>query len=132
MIQLKTLREGKGLNMRETAKLLGMPYTTYVNYEKGLREPTSEILIQLADFYGITIDFLLGRPSGDIEAIKKTIIQLSTTSVPSSLELSKDEANLIIKYRCLDERGKSAVLNTLNHEYESLPGEKANPPAKNA
>ena len=45
--------------MREAARQLGMPYTTYVNYEKGTREPNSETLISLAKFYGTSIDYLL-------------------------------------------------------------------------
>lgn len=49
--------------MRDVAKLLNMPYTTYVNYEKGVREPNSETLILLADFFGTSIDFMLGKPS---------------------------------------------------------------------
>lgn len=61
MLLLKQLREARGLNMRETANLLGIPYTTYVNYEKGLREPTSEMLIALANFFDVTTDYLLGR-----------------------------------------------------------------------
>lgn len=61
MFHIKELREAKGLNMREAARLLGLPYTTYVNYEKGQREPTSEVLIQLANFYGVSIDYLVGR-----------------------------------------------------------------------
>lgn len=61
MFHIKELRESKGLNMREAARLLGLPYTTYVNYEKGLREPTSEVLIQLANFYEVSIDYLVGR-----------------------------------------------------------------------
>lgn len=46
--------------MKETAVRLGMPYTTYVSYEKGDREPNSDILIRLADFYNTTIDYILG------------------------------------------------------------------------
>ena len=34
MIRLKQLREEKGWNMRETARMLGIPYTTYISYEK--------------------------------------------------------------------------------------------------
>lgn len=64
MFRIKELRESKGISMREAARLLEMPYTTYVNYEKGLREPTSEVLIQIADFFGVSIDFLVGRKSG--------------------------------------------------------------------
>ena len=63
MFQIRELREAKGINMKEAARLLDMPYTTYVNYEKGLREPTSEVLIQIADFYETTIDYLVGRDS---------------------------------------------------------------------
>ena len=59
MNRLSQLRQEKGLNMREAARQLGMPYTTYVNYEKGTREPNSEILISLAKFYGTSIDYLL-------------------------------------------------------------------------
>lgn len=59
MNRLSQLRQERGLNMREAARQLNMPYTTYVNYEKGTREPNSETLIALAKFYGTTIDYLL-------------------------------------------------------------------------
>lgn len=65
MLRIKELREKKGINMREAARLLKMPYTTYVNYEKGQREPTSEILIQLADFYDTSVDYIVGRLAWD-------------------------------------------------------------------
>ena len=61
MFHIRELREKKGINMKEAARQLNMPYTTYVNYEKGFREPTSEILIQIANFYDTTIDYLVGR-----------------------------------------------------------------------
>lgn len=40
-----------------------MPYTTYVNYEKGLREPNSEVLIKIAKYYHVTVDYLVGNVS---------------------------------------------------------------------
>lgn len=61
MNRLSELRLALGLNMKETAEKLGMPYTTYVNYEKGTREPNSETLIQLATFFDTSIDYLLGK-----------------------------------------------------------------------
>ena len=48
--------------MKECAAKLGIPYTTYVNYEKGVREPNSEMLVTLADFFGVSVDYLIGRP----------------------------------------------------------------------
>lgn len=63
MNRIKELRLAKGLNMREVATALSLPYTTYVNYEKGTREPNSELLIRLADFFETTIDYLIGKES---------------------------------------------------------------------
>lgn len=60
MNRIKELREAKGISMRQAASDLGMPYTTYVNYEKGAREPNSETLILLAD-YCTSIDYMLGK-----------------------------------------------------------------------
>lgn len=47
--------------MVQAAKQLCMPYTTYVNYEKGTREPKSAALIAIARFYNTSIDYLLGK-----------------------------------------------------------------------
>lgn len=60
MNKLEELRKAKGITMKETALQLGMPYTTYVSYEKGQREPNSDVLIKFADFYDTTVDFILG------------------------------------------------------------------------
>lgn len=61
MNRIKQLRENKGISMAQAAKELHLPYTTYVNYEKGEREPKSEALIKLAQYFGVTTDYILGR-----------------------------------------------------------------------
>lgn len=61
MNRMRELRIEKGITMREAAEKLNLPYTTYVNYEKNAREPNSEILIEIADFYNTSIDYLLCR-----------------------------------------------------------------------
>lgn len=68
MNRMKQLREERCLSMKEVAAGLGLPYTTYVNYEKGLREPGAETLIRIAEFYDTTLDCLLGKGSGAREA----------------------------------------------------------------
>lgn len=70
MERLKELRLLMGWNMKQAASELKIPYTTYISYEKGDRDPNSETLIYLADFYGVTIDYLIGKsdnPSGNDE-----------------------------------------------------------------
>ncbi len=59
--RIKQLRESKGYNMRQMASALNLPYTTYVNYEKGAREPNSEQLILISKYFGVTIDYIMGR-----------------------------------------------------------------------
>lgn len=61
MFRIKELRIEKGLSMRQTALELGIPYTTYISYEKEDREPNSETLIKLADYFGCSVDYLIGR-----------------------------------------------------------------------
>ena len=58
---LKELRKGKGLTQSDIAKLLGFSTTAYQNYERGVNEPSNKSLCILADFYGVTTDYLLGR-----------------------------------------------------------------------
>ena len=59
--RLKELRINLDLNMKQAAEKLGIPYTTYVGYEKNEREPNSETLVKLADFYNCSVDYLIGN-----------------------------------------------------------------------
>ncbi len=74
MIRLLELRKEKGLNMKEMAKELGIPYTTYVGYEKCEREPNSERLKELANHFDVTVDYLVGRTEGKKERSYDTIM----------------------------------------------------------
>lgn len=65
MNRIAELRAKLGISMKEAAARLDMPYTTYVNYEKGTREPNSETLIKLSRFFGTSIDYLLGKQELD-------------------------------------------------------------------
>lgn len=61
---LKSLRKSNGYNtLQEFCAAVDINFSTYQNYEAGKRIPTAEILIKLADFYGVTVDYLLGRPT---------------------------------------------------------------------
>ena len=67
MNRIPELRKERGISMKEAARLLNMPYTTYVNYEKGTREPNSETLITLANFYNTSVDYMIGKSSDRID-----------------------------------------------------------------
>ena len=76
MNRMKSLREEKGLTMKDVANCVGLPYTTYVNYEKGAREPSSETLIKIAKFFDVSVDYLIGR-TDEIE-LPSNIIPMPT------------------------------------------------------
>ena len=65
--------------MSDVAKALKMPYTTYINYEKGYREPHSEVLIRMAEYYNVSLDYLLNN-DGQISSdeLDEMIVQLRT------------------------------------------------------
>lgn len=67
MNRIPELRRERGINMKQAAEQLGLPYTTYVNYEKGIRQPNSETLIELANFYNTSIDYMLGKSNNRID-----------------------------------------------------------------
>lgn len=73
----------RGLSMKEAAAGLGLPYSTYANYENGARDPNSEILIQLSKFFETTIDYLLGRSDRPDELFRGNLMPTPKTySIP--------------------------------------------------
>ena len=58
--RLKLLRKGKGVTQREVASAIGVTLSAYSNYEQGLREPNSQILINICKYYEVSADYLLG------------------------------------------------------------------------
>lgn len=121
--RIQELRIERGINMKQAAQALHIPYTTYVGYEKGEREPDSTMLIRLADFYNSSIDYLLMRSDMRIDEevldkvneIDSELLQ-QTGNIHEALLAEKKE-ELIKKYHTLDEYGKKAVDSILDIEY---------------
>ena len=59
--RLRDLREDNGLTQKDVALILNMKYQQYQRYETGEREVPLHVLIKLADFYNVTLDYLTGR-----------------------------------------------------------------------
>ncbi|MBR2339013.1 MAG: helix-turn-helix transcriptional regulator [Clostridia bacterium] len=59
--RLRDLREDHDMAQKEVAAKLGINQRVYSNYEIGRREVPVHILVQLADLYGTSTDYLLGR-----------------------------------------------------------------------
>jgi len=59
--RIRDLREDRDLNQTQVAKLLGMSQTGYSKYETGENDIPTAILIKLARFYDVSVDYLLGE-----------------------------------------------------------------------
>lgn len=60
-IKLKELREKKGLSQYKFADLMGFAQSTIGSWESGAREPNFETMQKIADYFNVSVDYLLGR-----------------------------------------------------------------------
>ena len=60
---LTSLREERGIYQKELAAILKVSVGTISNYENNIHFPDQDALLQLADYFGVTVDYLLGRTS---------------------------------------------------------------------
>ena len=61
--RLAMLRKAKGAPLKEVAGYLQVAVSTMSNYETGAHQPDFDTLCKLADYYGVSTDYLLGRSS---------------------------------------------------------------------
>lgn len=59
--RLLELRQERNFSQKGLVKEMELALNTYVRYERGEREPTASVLVQMADFYGVSLDYLVGR-----------------------------------------------------------------------
>ena len=113
MERLKELRKKAKLNQKQVADVLGLTVSAYGNYELGQREPTIESLCKLADYYGVTVDYLIGH---DI----KSIIDRPDSAIAENFirefgDFFSDETfqNYIKLYKLMDTRQRIFVLGMI-------------------
>lgn len=110
-MRLKQARESAGLTQLELAKKLGVTKSAIGNYENGVSSPKEAVLLQIFDVLNVEPNFLF---QDSFSTINK-----------NSDGMSNAEHHLLDKFRSLDSRGQSAVLNILEHEYQAMHGEGA-------
>lgn len=61
--RLQRLRERKGVSRRVLSELCGLSMNVISNYERGKRRPNADAICALADYFGVSADYLLCRTS---------------------------------------------------------------------
>lgn len=82
--QLQKLRRIKNLTQEEIANIIGVKLTTYQKYERDVISPPHDKLIKLADFYEVSVDYLLGRTE---------VMNMASTDMLNFLGLSEQAKN---------------------------------------
>lgn len=113
---LKELREKRGLKQEELAAFLGITQQAYGRYEKGTSEPNGDGFVKLADFYGVTTDYLLGRES-KIDPI-------------TMLNLDIPEGNAVERFVQLPSEVRKVVLDVMIKLADAARETNDNPPAE--
>ena len=89
------LRKGHKYTARSFAKKLGIPYTTYLAYEKTDREPKYDLLIKIANIFNVSLDDLLGRtPKNEIERLEKYLSDALKEQYEEDINLSLVDISL--------------------------------------
>lgn len=104
---LKAARKKSGKTQKEVAEGIGIGQGTYKNYETGAREPNGETLVAIANYFGVTTDYLLGRPSAQppTDALERLFSEKSFSAL---------EEELLRKYMELPHEARQAVVRFIN------------------
>ncbi|MCI6999253.1 MAG: helix-turn-helix domain-containing protein [Clostridiales bacterium] len=111
MERLKQLRTDAGMTQRDVAQLLGVDRTTYVKYENGSSDPSTATLIRLADYFGVSVDYLIGHNAAQ------------PARIVSAPEVSGADLELLRKFHALDDVAQARILNMLDFDYRAIPQE---------
>ena len=104
---LKAARKKSGKTQKEVAEGIGIGQGTYKNYETGAREPNGETLVAIANYFDVSTDYLLGRPTAQppTDALERLFSEKSFSAL---------EEELLRKYMELPHEARQAVVRFIN------------------
>ncbi len=113
MERLKNLRTDAKMTQQDVARLLGVERSTYVKYERGQSDPPTATLVRLADYFSVTVDYLIGHDAAQ------------PARIVAAPEVSTADFELLRKFHALDDMAQARILNALDFEYQAIPQENA-------
>lgn len=107
--RLKELRSKKGILQKDVAKYLGITTSAYGYYEQSKRAPDPETLEKLADFFKVSVDYLLGRTDDPSPPSKDE---------PKDLEDILKQSDVHFQGVPLSEEEKASVISFIKHAFK--------------
>lgn len=90
MNNLKFLRNDRKLTVRQLQTKTGIDYSTYARYESGVRDLSSSLMMKFADFFEVSIEFLIGYKDSYIYAYDKVNDRINKYSYDEYVKLVND------------------------------------------
>lgn len=97
---IKMLRNERGLSQKEAADRLGVAQALLSHYENGKRECGLDFLVSVADLYGVSVDYLLGRTNSRTGTVV-TSEELPESTVSESYEGSPAGAGTLLRKKLI-------------------------------
>lgn len=102
--RIKKLREENGLMQQDVCNTLNIEQSTLANYENNRRVPKTDILIKIANYYGVSLDFLVGMTDNRFNSYKGCLKDLNKFLQQSEIifdgdtyKLTDEDRDLILK-----------------------------------
>mgnify|MGYP005761273639 CR=1 FL=1 len=102
-MRLKDLREEHNLTQKELGALVGVAQSNINRWENGTVRPSADFVVKLADYFGVSTDYLLGR-TDELGAI-----------LPSAPSLTQQEQNLLQDFRKLVPEMQSYIIGIVHN-----------------
>ena len=100
-MRLTSLRKARDLTQSDIAQMLGLNRSSYTCYEIGTSTPGLTTLCTIADIFGVSLDYLVGRTN------------VETSPEVEEAVVSAEEMQLTAAYRMLNDRQRRAVRELL-------------------
>ncbi len=123
--KIRTLRLQKNIPQNDLAKILGVSKSTMSNYERNYSTPDPELLVKIADYFNVSIDYLFDYELHISDLTRET----SDYNRKNSSGLSKDEWNVLSYYSRLSDENKDLIKGQMIQLYlDQSKAQKGNAP----
>lgn len=96
--RLRYLIDCEEIKIKDLAPKLCLSASTLSNYTQGIREPDYDTLRRIADYFGVSIDYLLGHKS-PVTDDERQLLALFRSFTPSQRRLLLEQAELLTHYK---------------------------------
>ena len=94
-MKLREILEERNIKQKDVASAIGIYTSTMSQYVTGVREPDIETLIKLADYFGVSVDYLIGHdsPPGDASPAVRNFVYVNDRKIELKQNTLKMQIN---------------------------------------